>query len=337
MPTPLNDTQTSKIADKNTVLTESLSTIRNNDTVGSAPISEKPVDLRVLFHAIGAQTQPQRSLTASPAERLDPEIPVELLDEQRCEVTASPLNPLGFIDGIQAALTVTWREHRPVYLTFVAAGCVAGNSKGRAELIDVRERLDLVASHEDAEWLSELPDHASLVLLDATTPDEVERAALARLGADRDLMERELVTSLLSASTGVIVLDGSLAKRPVDERLVGVVKTTRTKWLPDETVLWGMPEGWRSPRFKIPAGTHGVARDRYSCYLRLFNAKNRAWDHGLIRLEAYDADILDSLAALAMADRQSTRSRDKRGDRHLGSVRACENVLRARRPVVFNQ
>lgn len=294
-----------------------------------------PLDLRTLFHAIGGHTSPQRALTASPAERPEPELPVELLEEKRARVTAKPMQPIGFVDGIQAALTVTWREHRPVYLTFVSAGCVGAGPRRQAQLIAVKERLDLVGSHLDAEWLTQLPESAPVVLLDATEPDQIERAALARLGADRETLERELVTDLVGNGTGTLVLDGSLAKRPVDARLLGVVKTVRTRWLQDESVLWGMPEGWRSPRFKIPAGTHGVEADRYSCYLRLFDAEHRGWDHGLVRLESYDPELLEPLAALAMAERQSKRSRDSRGDRHLASVRACEDVLRARRPVVF--
>ena len=301
----------------------------------STPRPTAPVDLRSLFRAIGGHTPPQRALTTSPAERPHPEIPAELLDDRRARVTAAALRPIGFVDGIQAALTVAWRDHRPVYLTFVAAGCIGPGARRNAELVAVRERLDLVGSHLDSDWLINLPECPPAVLLDASTPDEIERAALARLGADREALEHELVDCLVADGAGIVVLDGSLVKRPVDPRLVGVVKTTRTRWLQDESELWGMPEGWRSPRFKIPAGTHGVGVDRYSCYLRLFDAKHRGWDHGLIRLESYDPDLLDPLAALAMSDRQSKRSRDSRGDRHLASVRVCEDILRARRPVVF--
>lgn len=299
--------------------------------------SVEPLDLRTLFRAIGTGFVGERSLLTSPPERLPPEKPVDMLDEKRTKVKAKPLEVLGFVDGIQAALTVAWRDHRPVFLTFIAAGCVGAKASGRGiELVSVHERLDMVASHLDAEWLATMPVPVSTVLLDAVTPDDVERAALTRIGADRDLLERKLVTELSEGKAGVLVLDGSLAGRPVDNNLVGVVKTTRTKWLEDESALWGLPQGWRSARFRIPAGTQGCSVDRYSCYVRLFDASHRGWAWGLVRLEAYDPEMLEPLAALALAERQHPTSRDKRGDRHLASVRACEDVLRARRPAIFS-
>jgi hypothetical protein len=131
------------------------------------------------------------------------------------------------------------------------------------------------------------------------------------------------------------VVDGSLVARPIRDRVVGVVKTTNRRYLPDESVLWGLPAGWRSPRFKIPEGSQNVGAPRYSCYLRLHDASRQAWNFGLIRLETFDLDLLEPLCALALEERQPAGSLDRRYDRHLAGVRAVEDLLRARRPSIF--
>ena len=122
--------------------------------------------------------------------------------------------------------------------------------------------------------------------------------------------------------------------RPVDDRLFGVVKTVNRRWMPDESILWSLPENWRSPRFRIPASKSGP--ERYSCYVRLRSNEIASWSYGLLRLEAFDAEMLDRLAALCVAEKQPTRSGDPRGDRHLEVIRLAEDVLRSRRPDAFS-
>lgn len=302
-----------------------------HDAAATTPHVTDPHDLRSFFRSVGRFVG-ERSLTTSPPERPEPDRPVEMLDDTKSQVTAVPLDVAGFVDGVQAAVTVTWREHRPVYLTYTAAGCVGE----RGALLASCERIDIVCSHLDVDWALGLGSSIPLSVLDESRPDLVERAALARLGADREVLERKLVTDLATSIQTHVVVDGSLVGRPVTDKLVGVVKTSRRRWLSDETVLWGLPAGWRSPRFKIPAGSQGVSADRYSCYLRLFDASNRSWDHALVRLESFDPELLDPLCALALDERQNPRAGDPRYDRHLASVRACEQVLRARRPAVFD-
>lgn len=286
-------------------------------------------DLRTFFRSVGSFVG-ERSLITAPADRPVPDETVELLDSDNQKVVAHPLEVLGFADGVQSALTVTWRNHRPVYLTYAAAGCVGEKGK----LLAVRERLDIVASPLDAEWVQSLETTIPALYVAAERPDEIERLALSRLGADRELLELELIEEL-SQKTGVLVVDGSIAFRPTQENVVGVVKTTRRRWLSDESVLWRLPVGWRSPRFRIEAGNMGTSKPRYSCYLRLTDATHRGWDYGLVRLEAWNPEQLDALAARCLLERQSTRSGDQRGDRHLAAMRVCETVLRARRPEVF--
>lgn len=288
-------------------------------------------DLRAFFHAVG-HFSGQRALTSNPTDRESPSIPVEMLEKHPQPVSAKPLTIAAFVDGIQAAIAVTYREHRPVYLNYVSAGAVA--EAGR--LIDVREKLSVVASSEDSDWVNSLGQNIPFEELLEKDPLEVEKAALANLAGDRESYERTLVEDLTLKEIGPLGLDGSLVGRPHLNSLLGIVKTTRRKYLADERVLYGLKAGWRSPIFMIPEDSAGKAPDRYSCYLRLFSAEEKPWNFGLIRLEAFTPDPLDALAARALIERQNPAGGDPRFDRHLVSVRACEDALRARRPNVFS-
>jgi hypothetical protein len=290
----------------------------------------EPIDLRAFFRSVG-QFRGDRALTSTPTERTNPDQPVVNIDAAPARIDVQALRVAGFVDGVQAAMTVTWREHRPVYFAYTAAGCVG--EQGR--LLVSREKLEIICSELDHDWIESLGHPIDVHRLDESQPDLIERAALASLAAQRDDHERNVIADLLTRMDLPVIVDGSLIARPVDNRICAVVKTTRRRWLADETVLWGLPEGWRSPRFVIPSGSQGVPVDRYSCYLRLFDASQRSWDYGLVRLETFDPSLLEPLAALALAERQSPGAGDPRADRHLAGVRTCEQVLRARRPAVF--
>lgn len=297
----------------------------------AVPGSAGTYDLRSFFRAVG-KFSGERALHTEPFEREEPDVPAELLDDQNVKITADPLPIAAFVDGIQASLLVTHRAHRPVYLSYVAAGAVARGAKP----LGLQEKLTIVCSTVDREWVDTLATSIPTEELACEAPPDVEKTALQVLRHDRDALEQNLVTELAQRTEGHLILDGSLLFRPYDLRLLGVVKTTRRKYLADESCLFGMPAGWRSPRFKIPAGSGGGGVDRYSTYLRLFDASSRAWNFGLIRLEAYDPDLLDGLAAACLKERQSAAGGDARFDRHLSSVRACEEFLRSRRPSVFH-
>lgn len=287
-------------------------------------------DLREFFRAVG-HFSGQRALLSTPAEREEPKTPAELLEDDVVEVSGAPLPIAAFVDGIQASLNVTYRSHRPVFLNYVAAGAVGAG----ARFLGMREKLTVLCSSLDTEWVQSLQQTIPIEELAATSPLDVERGALATLAGDRESHERHLVEDLISQNVGTLCLDGSLLGRPPLNSLVGVVKSTNKKYLADESMLFRLPQGWRSPIFKIAENTAGVAPDRYSCYLRLTSAEGRAWNFGLIRLEAYTPDLLMPLAARALRERQGVASGDPRFDRHLSSIKACEDALRARRPPVF--
>jgi len=286
-----------------------------------------PYDLNELFSAIG-KFRLERALTETPADRPEVEHPVELIDESPQPVTAPPLVPAGFIDGVQASLCLTHRNHRPLYMNYVAAGCVGAG----ASVVGLRERLSLVCSKADVEWVQQLNSPFIVDELASDSPPDLERLAVQLLGGERESLERALVEDMLAEGKSPLVLDGSLVGRPPLRQLLGVVKSTNRRYLADESVLFNLPAGWRSPRFKISSPNQP---ERYSCYLRLFDASDRRWSFGLVRLESFDPDLLDPLGALALDERQHPAAGDPRFDRHLASVRACEDVLRARRPAIF--
>lgn len=287
-------------------------------------------DLREFFRAVG-HFSGQRALTSTPPDREEPLNPAELLEDDNVEVDGAPLPIAAFVDGIQASLNVTYRSHRPVYLNYVAAGAVGEG----ARFLGMREKLTVLCSSMDTEWVQSLGQSIPIEELAAVSPLDVERGALATLAGDRESHERHLVEDLVAQKVGTLCLDGSLLGRPPLSSLVGVVKSTNKKYLSDESMLFRLPQGWRSPIFKIAENTAGISPDRYSCYLRLTSAENRAWNFGLIRLEAYTPDLLMPLAARALRERQGVASGDPRFDRHLASIKACEDALRARRPPVF--
>jgi hypothetical protein len=296
---------------------------------GSTPAStgsDSGFDLRALFHAVGS-TSIAPALGAALPERTTTTAEVDLFDEPAVAVSAAPLVAGGFVDGIQAAVRLTHRNHRPVYLMYTAAGAVAG--WGRP--VGVDERLMVVCASPDREWVDTVNVGLPVVELDGTTPPDIERAGAQLLATTRDGLERSLVDRLVADGVTPLVLDGSLIGRPPVAGLVGVVKSTRTRYLSDEAALWALPKGWRSARFAV----RERGDERFSCYVRLTGGADQPWDFGLIRVESRDADMLDAVCALALAERQGPASRDARHDRHLSTVRACEEFLRARRPPVF--
>jgi hypothetical protein len=294
-------------------------------------VTSPTYDLRALFKAIG-RFGGERALDVSPTERPKADVAIEMIDAAPAKITSPPLAVDGFVDGIQATLCVTHREQRPIYLFYVAAAALGD----KAVPLGVRERLSLMCSDTDAEWLAGVSAGVPIEQLVDATPPELERDAHRLVGTTRDALERSLVSDLLDQNCGTLVLDGGLTGRPADRRLVGVIKDTNRQWLADESVLWGLPEGWRSPRLMIPAGATGVGVARYSCYAQMTNKAESGWNTGLIRLESFDPDVLEGLAARCLIERQSSRSGDMRWDRHMASVRAVEEFLRSRRSAVFS-
>lgn len=291
-------------------------------------MSDSLIDLRPFLRSVGGA--PVRAALDVPEREL-PETPAELIDQAPAKVTAKPADDAVFVDGIQSASVLTYRTHRPVTLVMAGAGGVDAQMNPR----HVVETLEVLCAREDEQWILDLGCPVAVrVVSESVEPSVVERDSAEELKRSRDQLEILATADLLemtSAPTRVFV-DGHLAGRPADPRLAGIVKTTHTRLLSDESVLWGLPEGWRSPRFVMPANHGGPSAQRYSCYVRMRAAGDRPWGFGLIRVEAYDPDQLDEVAATALAYRQPSGTHDQRGDRHVAPVAHVEKWLRSRRP-----
>jgi len=291
-----------------------------------------PHDLRQLFRAVGRFSR-QQALTSSPPDRQDIDGHVDLLDDECAPVDAAAATVAAWIDGIQASMVITHRAHRPVYLSYMAAGAV----DGRREPVTTSDRLEIVCSHLDREWVDSLGSTVPVDEHACEAPPDVERAALDTLGGGRAALEHQVTDRMCERAPAgqLVVVDGAVGTRSDHAQIAGVVKTHSRRYLPDETVLYGLPTGWRSPRFKVPAGVAGGRTDRYSCYLRLHPADDQAWAYALIRLETHRLDLLEPLAARCLVERQPLGAADARVDRHLAPIRICEDFLRARRPQVY--
>lgn len=300
----------------------------------SSPAPEpRGYDLTSFLRSVGSPSLERALMTELP-ERPECEGAVELLEDSIAQVTAAPMKVAAWLDGVQNAIIVTHREHRGIWLSWAAAGAVGAGAK----FAGFRQRLVIMCSTVDREWLEERSPaerRPPFEELTASAPPDLERQAVQLLGRIRERLEVSLVEDLIEQGVGPLVVDGSLIGRTHHPELHGVVKTTRRRYLADESILYNLPAGYRSPLFKIAAGTDGVPVDRYSCYLRLHDARTAPWDFALIRLESFRPEALDPLAARALCERQGQGSGDHRYDRHLAAVAEAEDVLRAFRPAVF--
>lgn len=279
-------------------------------------------DLRAFFAALGGRGALRAGLSAD--ERHDTQSTVEVYDDTHAPVRAEPLVVSGYVDGVQASACVAYRDHRPIHLVYVGAARLAPSLSPLA----VSERLTVVCGRDDVDEIGELSQGLPIHSLDSADPPELEQRAREYVDQTRRVCERDVITGV----TDPVVVDGDLRGRLGSDSLAGVAKTLRTRYLPDEASLVTLPAGWRSERFKI-SGSNEAAR--YSCYVRLLDADSQSWSYGLVRLETYRPEWLEPLAALCLQQRQGARSGDARYDTHLAPIRACEELLRARRPAAF--
>lgn len=258
-------------------------------------------------------------------------VDIAVVEDAPAKIHCAPLQVDAVVDGIQSATVMCYRQSRPILLTYTAAGAaVAG-----PDLAAINETLTIVAAEADRAWVDTVNcgDPAlPVATVEGEDPPSVERASQVWVSKIRDRGEKALVADLLAAGARRVVVDGALAGYDVEERLVGVVKTTRTRYLDDEASLYTLPAGWRSAVFTIANPDGSV---RHSTYLRLHPNAEAGWDFALVRIETYRRDLIEPACAFALAERQPPGSADARWDRHLTSIAVCEQLLRDRRPPLF--
>lgn len=268
---------------------------------------------------------------------------VDLIDTDPADITdVAPLPVDGFCDGIQQATTVMWTSRRPVTLNYVAAGCVQPTFP--MSLAGLSERLWVSASQADKDHVTPLVERAAVPVtwVDDDDPSTLLPTMGNLLSAARATAERNLATGLLDAHPqSRWIMDGSLALLPSDTRLVGVVKTHTARFLTNEAVLYTLPFRHRSPIFTFThpsrAGSPVEPQPVFSAYVRVSDVSAGPWDAGLLRVETFDAALIDPACALLVHTIQSSAAAayDGRWDRHLEPIAWCEKVLRQRRPIVF--
>jgi hypothetical protein len=248
----------------------------------------------------------------------------------------SPLPVTAFLDGIQASRTI-YRSYRPIVFQQATAAAIGAPAVGQRRPWRVGlSEFAAIASPVDTPRLRDcgLPERL-IVEVDDGAPEALAAQAKERLGEVRARLERELCARVLEERPGgYVVVDGSLSGHVVDERVCGVVKTCSSRYLEDERVLYDLRVGERTDAIRVRLHD---GRQVASCYLRLRSAWPRhPWAYGLVRVEAYDAELLDPLCVKVLRCRQPSGSPDPRADRHIEPIRLCEEVGRATVPPWFD-
>lgn len=284
--------------------------------------STEDVDLRALVRAVGrVGAAPSRSTTPRPL--------VEIVDPEPAPVDADPIPVAGYLDGCQSSRILTYRDHRPVILWWAAAAVVAPGRPLRC--LGLAETVALSCSYVDGAWAASLPGGVSVEPVDAVAPWEVE-AAIANLIDERRRRFEVGLSAEVAAGDGVVVVDGDLRAKPHRADLAGCAKTFDGVYLADESSVFSLAEGWRSPIMRLPAMRQAEA-DRYSAYVRLFDATHEWWGFGLVRVETRDPSLIDGVGAVCLANRQPLGA-DRR-ENQLASIAAVEAFLKSRRPELF--
>ncbi|MFM7088558.1 MAG: hypothetical protein ACKOW9_03440 [Candidatus Paceibacterota bacterium] len=108
------------------------------------------------------------------------------------------------------------------------------------------------------------------------------------------------------------------------------------QWVENPNVVHELNEGEQSYIFKIKGESSYGESEIYSCYLRLHSNRSEGLTYGIVRLEAFDSELLAPLAAFCLQDRQTRFEGDLRHDTHLRSMRQCEMLLKTLKPEAFN-
>ncbi|MDA8047544.1 MAG: hypothetical protein M0Z30_20315 [Actinomycetota bacterium] len=254
-----------------------------------------------------------------------------IVDRRIRRVTTAPVTVAGLIDGVQARALLRYINRRPVTLEFAAAGCYRGGTR----LDTICTRLVMSCSWLDEGRVRPHVDKMPLVVLDEVFPEDLEAVQAAVVDRMRRHVEHLAWTHAPCPTGSVLIIDGDLSRAPVDcDHLVGVVKQPGVQYW-DEEGLPDLPHGHLGPILELPARRRDE-RTRFSSQLRLVPAGADApWDLGLVRLEAFDPELLEPLAAACLAGAQNRQSGDPRWAVQIAPMRYAEESLKAMIPAYF--
>jgi len=237
-----------------------------------------------------------------------------------------PLDVDYFLDGIQKTKILSYSSGRPITLTYQAAGAIDKQGLMAEKL----EETKIILSKLDLHLLKG-KFNQEVTVLEEVLPEKIYEEVQIRNSYERNALENDLAKKIEVSKK--ILLDGSLKNRNYNINHFGIIKTTKTIYLPEEEELNSLEEGKISSIFKITDQNSEV--ERYSTYLRLNSNDSQSWDYGLVRLESFSYEMIPALASLAYRSKQVGRFEDGRGDRHLLGIRRCEELLRHNLPNLF--
>jgi hypothetical protein len=143
--------------------------------------------------------------------------------------------------------------------------------------------------------------------------------------------EQEVALRALTGPDDLMVLDGPLGKRGQLARVLGMVKTHRSRYLPADlhALVAELGPAERTPVFRL-----GSDWSRYSWYLRLPCRPGAPWS-GVVRVECPDLDLDDAVALaglsqLVLPRYASVEHKDPRAPQNLYPIGGLERLLRRR-------
>ena len=271
---------------------------------------------------LGASPADTDAAVERPADRWRP-VPAPVL----------PLPPaVHFVDGVRRVDAHVWIEAAG---DGAVAGCIAASyaagvvscrpGVAGVDRVDVRRGLFTSAPGVPDLTLAQVTYRAE----QADGADDL-RLSNALQGAMADA-EAECALTARTEPDDLLVLDGPLGKRGQLARVLGMVKTHRSRYLPPElhALVAELGPAERTPVFRLTSDW-----PRYSWYLRLPCRPGAPWS-GVVRVECPDVGLGDAveLAELSQAvlpRYASAEHKDPRAPQNLYPIGGLERLLRRR-------
>ena len=263
----------------------------------------------------------------------DVDVDIEVRGSQWSPIVgaSSPAGAVRFVDGVRRIDSRVWVQDadgvdHPGIAACYAAGVACCDDHARIEAFELRRAL--ITGHPDAPdlWAPSFGTYVGRCVDDAT--DAGLSAALQDVMAT---LEQVVVGG--TAESDLIVVDGPLRARPLNQGTVGYIKTHHTAYLSGScaAVVRELSPGERTPLFKISSGRW----TKVSWYLRLPGHVDHPWE-AVARCEVLgDGPVeaavrLADLSAATLPRFASERYKDPRAPQNLHPIAALERQLRHR-------
>ena len=235
-----------------------------------------------------------------------------------------------FVDGVRRVDAHVWIQSPDGAIAGIAASYAAGvvtcrAGEARVDGVDVRRGLFTPAPGVPDLRLAQVTYQAQ-----KTDADDDLRLSNALQAAMADT-EAECAQRARTGADDLLVLDGPLGKRGRLARVLGLVKTHRSRYLepPLHALVAALGPAERTPVFRL-----GADWPRCSWYLRLPCRPAAPWA-GVVRIECPDlpaaaAVELATLSQAVLPRFASTEHKDQRAPQNLVPIGGLEALLRRR-------